>query len=142
MDNMSDTQETNDGCSGCSGMFLWLVALPILLVVVLAAIGLVFFDDEDDVEMIPLTGEIIVNSAEVCSENTELDIRASDAPTTTITFSGNGLWPCRLPLDLDIPLAETYTFAIDGVNSQTVRRSLIDTIGPDGDTVLEVRLSW
>ncbi len=117
---------------GCGTLF----ALVIVFVV------FAYVRDEDAVETIPLTGEVIVNSPEACSENIDLDIRASDAPTTTITFDSNGLWPCRLPLDLNIPIAETYTFAIDGVNSQTVRRSLIDTIGPDGDTVLEVRLSW
>lgn len=132
MDNVNDTRETNTGCLGCFG---W--ALLVILVVSIGA-GVWTWIDERNAVTIPITGVVEIDER-FCVQSLVF-INGDSTPLRGGTRNEQGL--CEHTFSTDVEDRETFTFQISGHDSVTVRRSLIDTIGPNGDTVLEVRLSW
>lgn len=133
------------GCLSLIGIVAFLAVIAIIRAVI-----------RDSPDMIWLSGEAHLSSAAAraafgpqCDDSarmfviprTEDDIM--DVATIEITSArrlGNGT--CAFAFSGDVPDAEEYTFELDGVDDQTVRRSTMDTVGPSGDTELAVRLSW
>ena len=101
---------------------------------------------DKDYDTIRMTGEVIVTNPDVCGRlRPELTIKPADVfdgPSTTITYEGAGIAPCRFPIDAEVVLSDAYTLSMDGAGSQAVRRSMIDTWSADGERILEVTLRW
>jgi hypothetical protein len=49
---------------------------------------------------------------------------------------------CILVFNANVEDAATYEFRIEGLPPLTVRKTMIDTVGDDGETELDVGLRW
>jgi hypothetical protein len=121
----------------------WFGALGLALGV-LIAIGAVLDATNGEPETIRFSGRIEVSDSGACREPV-VKLRPEGHPTQTIRFNVSS-WragqPCVLPFAEDVPIADSYRVEVPGIGVETFDRSMIDTIGPDGDTRLEIRLSW
>lgn len=127
--------------SGCGLVFAGILALSI-------AFGLWTWLAGDP-EMITMQGEIVLSPSAadraVCDDLWEMEILpdGSDARIVSIALATNTPGEgCTFWFTTRVPEQDKYAFRIEGLEDKVVQRSMIDTIGADGETELRVRLSW
>lgn len=122
--------------------------LSIVAVIVVLGVGYgVWISMSNDAERVEMTGEAVVPAAIGfdCDEGPLLHIAPPQGQYSEQVQLANGDTTddgCAFRFAVEVPEAETYTFRSPGLSTVTVRSSLINTIGPSGDVVLDVRLRW
>lgn len=137
--------------TGCVKFFGWLIGGSLALCAVIFLAGTIFPDafggrptPTPRPETIRMTGTILLSPGN-CQFEQEVRIIPRGGMPEILKRDGSDHVPgrsCNLSIDTIVEESSSYEIDVRGVGSETFPHSLIATIGPDGDTVLEVRLSW
>ena len=103
-------------------------------------------------ETIKMLGTVTLSPAVVrqtvgrdCAGDHPLHVMIVSSADTIINLTGgirtnDGF--CVYGFILNVPEMQSYRFELAGFDAVNVQRSMVDTVGESGETVLEVRLSW
>lgn len=122
------------GSTGCLGCAVWIVGFSL-------AVGLLMggwqWLNERGMDDITMRGTITVDAS--CDLPRAVAINGRSLTLDDGTPTPNG---CEYTFVTSVKDRETYRVKVSGHDAVTFRRSMIDTIGPNGDTELVIRLSW
>lgn len=135
--------------SGCGRGCSWLLAGFALLAAALYAFNVLTENDE----RISLRGEVVLSPSTArqtvgaaCDRDGQEVIIAPSGEGATRAHLTNGVrgndGSCNFIIREDVPVAESYRFVFSGFEDKQLRRVMIDTVGPSGETELQVRLNW
>lgn len=154
--------ETQSSKSGCGSLIGKGCGVIVLAFVVIIGAGLVWNAFFDDTERILMRGEIVISRSvdssipgspctgigqlDTLREGQVLSIRPSGEAPVLVDLPAGSVGAdsrCIFSFGEQVPVADSYTFAISGLPDQSVRRSMIDTRDESGgDVFLQVQLSW